>query len=179
MGFSSLWDHALMASIRFLKLPPATLAALLAGDLDAASAIAGHPLSSFLLEDSWLWEMRLDDIRRDPRAAEWIACAVIAEPEGVVIGHAGFHGPPDAEGVVEVAYVVAPEYRRRGYAKLILEKLLSRADADPDVTAVRASIRPDNIGSMKVIAGFGFRKIGEQLDPVDGLEEIYLRSASR
>jgi RimJ/RimL family protein N-acetyltransferase len=166
-----------MASIRFLKLSPATLAALLAGDLDAASAAAGHRLSPFLVEENWLWEIRLDDINRDPRAADWIAAAVIAEPEGVIVGHGGFHGPPDADGVVEVAYTVAPEHRLRGYARAILAALLARADADPAVTAVRASIRPDNVGSKKVIAGSGFRKVGEQWDAQDGLEDVYLRDA--
>ncbi|MEU8664230.1 GNAT family N-acetyltransferase [Actinoplanes philippinensis] len=165
-------------AIRFLKLSPTALAALLDGDLDAAGSAAGHPLSPFLIEENWLWEIRLDDIRRDPRAADWIARAAIAEPEGVVVGHGGFHGPPDADGVVEVAYTVAPQYRLRGYARQMLEQLLARADADPEVTAVRASIRPDNIGSKKVIAGFGFRKIGEQWDPEDGLEDVYLRPAT-
>lgn len=164
-----------MATIRLLKLSPTVLAALLDGDLDAAAAAAGHPLSPFLIEENWLWQVRLDDIRRDPRAADWIARAVIAEPEGVVVGHGGFHGPPDDDGVVEVGYTVAPEYRRRGYATAILAELLRRADADPQVTAVRASIRPDNIGSRKVVAVFGFRKIGEQWDPEDGIEDVYVR----
>ncbi|MDI6105089.1 GNAT family N-acetyltransferase [Actinoplanes sp. NEAU-A12] len=167
-----------MAFIRFLKLSPAALAALVAGDLDTASAAAGHPLSPFLVDEKWLWEIRLADIAVNPQAGDWIARAVIAEPEGVVVGHGGFHGPPDADGVVEVAYTVAPEHRLRGYATAMLAELLRRADADPRVSAVRASIRPDNIGSKKVIAGFGFRKIGEQWDATDGLEDVYLRPAT-
>jgi hypothetical protein len=59
----------------------------------------------------------------------------------------------------------------------MLAALLARADADPAVRAVRASIRPDNAGSLATIAGFGFAKIGEQWDPEDGLEEVYLRSS--
>ena len=90
-------------------------------------------------------------------------------------GHGGFHGPPDADGTVEVAYSVDPAHRRRGYAKAILAALLARVDADPAVRAVRASIRPDNTGSLATIAGFGFTKIGEQWDPEDGLEDVYLR----
>ncbi|WP_430782349.1 GNAT family N-acetyltransferase [Actinoplanes sp. G11-F43] len=164
-----------MATIRFLPLSPAALAALVDGDLDAASAAAGYPLSSFLVDERWLWEVRLADIGRDPEAADWIARAVIAEPEGVIVGHGGFHGPPDENGVVEVGYTVAPEFRLRGYATAILAGLLARADADPRVTAVRASVRPDNTGSRKVVARFGFRKIGEQWDPEDGIEDVYLR----
>lgn len=175
---TTVCDHAAMSSIRFLKLSPTVLTALVAGDLDAASTAAGHPLSPYLVEESWLWEIRLDDIGRDPEAAEWIARAAVAEPEGIVVGHGGFHGPPDGEGVVEVAYSVDPAHRRRGHARAMLAALLARADEDPRVTAVRASIRPDNVGSRAVIAGFGFRKVGEQWDPEDGLEDVWLRAAA-
>ena len=165
--------------IRFVKLSPAALSALVEGDLAAASAAAGIALSQYLVDENWLWEIRLEDIAGDPASLDWIARAAVAEPEGVVIGHGGFHGPPDNQGVVEVAYSVDPAFRRRGYAKAMLRALLERADADPAVTAVRASIRPDNAGSKATIAGCGFRKIGEQWDPVDGLEDVYLRPAAR
>lgn len=161
--------------IRFVQLSPAALTALIDGDLAAASAEAGVALTPYLVDEAWLWRVRLADIRQDPRAAEWIARAAVAEPDGVVVGHAGFHGPPDDEGVVEVAYSVDPRHRRRGYARAMLRALLERADADPRVSAVRASIRPDNVGSRATIAGFGFRKIGEQWDPEDGLEDVFLR----
>lgn len=38
-------------------------------------------------------------------------------------------------------------------------------------STVKASIRPDNVGSRATIAGFGFGKIGEQWN----LEDVYLR----
>ncbi|HEX5200808.1 MAG TPA: GNAT family protein [Actinoplanes sp.] len=161
--------------IRFVKLSPAVLTALVEGDLAAASAGAGVALTPYLRDERWLWEIRLADIARDPASADWIARAAVAD--GVVVGHGGFHGPPDADGIVEVAYSVDPEHRRKGYAKAMLRALLERADADPAVTAVRASIRPDNAGSRATIAGFGFKKVGEQWDPEDGLEDVYLRPA--
>jgi ribosomal-protein-alanine N-acetyltransferase len=161
-----------------VQLSPATLAALIAGDLAAAEKAAGTGLSQYLVDESWLWRVRLEQIEHDPASAEWIARAAVAEPAGVV-GHGGFHGPPDADGVVEVAYSVDPLHRRQGYARAMLRSLLARADADPAVTAVRASIRPDNVGSRATIAGFGFRKIGEQWDQEDGLEDVWLRRAAR
>jgi RimJ/RimL family protein N-acetyltransferase len=168
-------DHAEVPHIRFIQLAPDALAALIAGDLPAASAAAGIALTPYLVSESWLWRIRLDQIRADPASADWIARAAVAEPDGIVVGHGGFHGPPDADGTVEVAYSVDPAHRRCGYAKAILAALLQRADADPAVRAVRASIRPDNTASLATIAGFGFTKIGEQWDPEDGLEEVYLR----
>ncbi|HEV8569067.1 MAG TPA: GNAT family N-acetyltransferase [Actinoplanes sp.] len=166
-----------MPHIRFVQLTPEALAALVAGDLPAASAAAGTPLTDYLVSESWLWRIRLEQIRADPASTDWIARAAVAEPEGIVVGHGGFHGPPDADGTVEVAYSVDPAHRRRGYARAMLAALLARADADPCVHAVRASIRPDNAGSLATIAGFGFTKVGEQWDPEDGLEDVYLRPA--
>ena len=165
--------------IRFVQLSRAALAALIDGDLPAAEAATGTALSPYLVDEGWLWRIRLNQIRLDPASADWIARAAVAEPEGFVVGHGGFHGPPDVEGVVEVAYSVDPAHRRKGYAKAILRALLERADADPAVTAVRASIRPDNLGSRATIAGFGFKKIGEQWDPEDGLEDVFLRPSPR
>jgi ribosomal-protein-alanine N-acetyltransferase len=165
--------------IRFVKLSPAALSALVEGDLAAASDAAGIALSQYLVDESWLWEIRLEQIAGDPASLDWIARPAVDVPGGMVVGHGGFHGPPDAEGIVEVAYSVDPAFRRRGYARAMLRALLERADADPAVTAVRASIRPDNAGSKATIAGFGFKKIGEQWDPIDGLEDVYLRPAER
>lgn len=162
--------------IRFVRLPPAALAALIAGDREAASAAAGVELTPYIVSEAWLWRIRLDQIGQDPASADWVARAAVVEPEGVVVGHGGFHGPPDADGTVEVAYSVDPAHRRRGYAKAILAALLRRAQEDPSVHAVRASIRPDNAGSLATIAKFGFRKIGEQWDADDGLEYVYLRA---
>src|SRR3954468_23154890 len=141
------------------------MTALIDGDLNAASAAAGHRLSAYLQSEAWLWEIRREQILLDPASAEWVARAAVAVPEGVVVGHGGFHGPPDEHGTVEVAYSVDPAFRRRGYARAILRALLQRADADPAVRVVRASISPQNKGSLATIAGLGFRKAGEQWDP--------------
>ncbi|AGZ42569.1 GNAT family N-acetyltransferase [Actinoplanes friuliensis] len=163
--------------IRFVELPPAALQALIESDLPAAGAAAGQELSEYILGEKWLWEMRFEQIARDPASAEWIARAVVAEPEQVVIGHAGFHGPPDADGMVEVAYSVAPAYRRRGFAKEMLAALIARAETDPRVRVVRASISPENAASLATIAGFGFVQVGEQWDEEDGLELLFERPA--
>ena len=161
-----------MPNIRFVQLPLAALTALIDDDLAAASAAAGALLSPFLVEEAWLWRIRRDDIDKNPAAAEWIARAVVDAVTGEVVGHAGFHGPPDGDGTVEIAYTVAPEFRRRGYAGAMVTALLDRAAEDPRVHAVRASIRPDNTASLATIGKFGFRKIGEQWDPEDGLELV-------
>ena len=48
--------------IRFVQLSPETLVALIDGDLTAAGAAAGTELSQYLLDEAWLWRIRLEQI---------------------------------------------------------------------------------------------------------------------
>jgi [ribosomal protein S5]-alanine N-acetyltransferase len=162
-------------SVRFVELSSAAMTALSDGNLAEASREAGIELTPYFLTDDALrlWRLRVSQIAADPRSAGWVARAVVAEPEGVVVGHAGFHGPPDETGMVEVAYSVDPAYRRRGYATAMLRELLRRAAAEPGVSTVRASISPGNVASLATISGFGFAEVGEQWDEEDGRELIF------
>jgi len=161
--------------VRFVELSGAAMTALLAGSLAGASREAGIALTPYFLTGDALrlWRLRLSQIAADPGSARWVARAVVAEPDGVVVGHAGFHGPPDQAGMVEVAYSVDPAYRRRGYARAMLRELLRRAAAEPGVRTVRAAISPGNLASLATISGFGFTEIGEQWDEEDGRELIF------
>ncbi|HEU4807740.1 MAG TPA: GNAT family protein [Homoserinimonas sp.] len=167
----------MMASptIRLVPLPLAAMKALVAGERGRASELTGVDLPSFFSEERmiWLCNYRINQIETDPASAEWLVRVVVSEPEGEVVGHAGFHGPPDENGMVEVGYSVVPEFRRRGFAKAIVRALLERASSEPDVAVVRASISPDNEASLATIAGFGFTRVGEQWDDEDGRELLF------
>jgi RimJ/RimL family protein N-acetyltransferase len=91
----------------------------------------------------------------------------------MAVGRAGYHGPPDSSGTVEIGYAVDPAHRRCGYARAALEALLRRAAHEPQVDTVRVSIRPDNLPSYRLASQYGFCKVGEQWDDEDGLEVIY------
>jgi ribosomal-protein-alanine N-acetyltransferase len=162
-------------AVRFVALTGPVLVALRDSDLTAASTLAGVEIPGYFVTESerWLWRLRLSDIAADPEAARWIAGAAVDDPGGFVVGHAGFHGPPDDDGMVEVGYTVVPEYRRRGYARAMLAALLRRAADEPQVRTVRASISPENAASLATIRGFGFEPAGEQWDEEDGLELLF------
>ena len=162
-------------TLRLVQLNIDAMLALLAGDLAGASAETGVQLTDYFLNDEaiWLWRIRVDQVRQDPSTARWFARAAVDEESGLVIGHAGYHGPPDENGMVEVGYSVDPRYRRRGHAREMLAELLSRAKAEPGVRTVRASISPDNVASLATVSRFGFDHIGEQWDEEDGLELIF------
>jgi drug/metabolite transporter (DMT)-like permease/RimJ/RimL family protein N-acetyltransferase len=161
--------------IHLVQIPAEAMAALLADDLDTARVITKLPLTSYFISDhsQWLWRYRVDQIHRDPISQHWVARAVVDDETGAVVGHAGFHGPPDAAGMVEVGYSTDPEHRREGYARAMVRELLHWAAGEPHVSIVRATISPDNAASLATIAGFGFSRVGEQWDDEDGLEVIF------
>jgi [ribosomal protein S5]-alanine N-acetyltransferase len=151
------------------------MSALLGDDLVRAGEEAGVPLTDYFLTDraKWVWRYRIDQLVADPGCAPWLTRAVVSEPDGAVVGYAGFRGPPDEAGMVEIGYSVAPAYRRRGYARAMLSALMRQAAAEPGVRTIRVTISPDNVASLATIAGFGFLPVGEQWDEQDGLEHIF------
>jgi RimJ/RimL family protein N-acetyltransferase len=161
--------------VRVVHLPPAALDALADGDLDAASAASPVPLSPICLDPGWrqIWAIRSEQVARTPDDAAWVTGVVVDGRSGVVVGQAGFHGPPDARGMVEVGYEIDPALRRRGYARAALEALVRRAAAEPGVAVVRASISPENVASNALTQSFGFAQVGEQWDEEDGLEILF------
>ena len=88
---------------------------------------------------------------------------------GSVVGQCGFKGPPDAEGIVEIAYYVNPEHEGRGYATEAAGALASYAFSHVQVRLVRAHTLPRWNASTRVLTKCSFRRVGEVLDPEDGL----------
>ena len=146
--------------------------AMLEDDLATASDVVGRPLPPFFLEEKWLWRVRLHQARTCPQDAPWLVRAAVREPGGVVVGHAGFHGRPDATGMVEVGYTVVPGHRGHGYAHGLLAALVDEASTSAEVRVVRATISPDNEASLAVARRAGFVHVGEQWDDEDGLELV-------
>jgi RimJ/RimL family protein N-acetyltransferase len=161
--------------VRIMHLSALVFRALAGGDLAAANAMSPVPLSEYFAGPDWrgTWRMRSEQVEQDPASAAWVTGVIWDELQQVSAGRAGYHGPPDQSGMVEIGYAVDPAYRRRGYARAALEALLQRAADEPGVKTVRATISPDNVASYALVAQYGFTKVGEQWDEEDGLEIIY------
>jgi RimJ/RimL family protein N-acetyltransferase len=166
--------------VELVELDVATLRALGAGDADAARRGAPVPLTPWLAGEECrrLWRMRAVQVGADLAAAAWVTRVVWDPDRRLAVGRAGFHGPPDAAGMLEVGYATDPAYRRQGYARAALRALLDRAAAEPGVTTVRASVGPGNTVSRDLVLAHGFAQVGEQMDDEDGLEIVYERPAA-
>jgi GNAT superfamily N-acetyltransferase len=170
---SDPWQHPdpERSQLRLVAVPAAVLHALARGE---AADTGGQPMTSYIAgeECAGLWRMRSRQIADNPAAAPWVTRFVFVPGENAPVGLAGFHGPPDRAGMVEIGYRIDPKQRRRGYARHALETLLAVARAHPDVRVVRATISPGNAASRALVNGYGFDVVGEQWDVEDGLEII-------
>src|SRR5690348_11759747 len=65
-------------------------------------------------------------------ADPWIhGFVLVHRTTGEVVGRCGFKGPPDAEGMIEIAYGVNPDQEGKGYATEAAGGLVSYAFAQP------------------------------------------------
>jgi ribosomal-protein-alanine N-acetyltransferase len=103
-------------------------------------------------------------------ANPWIhGFTIVHRASGSVIGKCGFKGPPDADGVVEIAYGVNPEHEGKGYATEAAGALVSYAFSHREVRVVRAHTLPESNASTRVLTKCNFRRVGEVIDSEDGL----------
>jgi ribosomal-protein-alanine N-acetyltransferase len=85
-----------------------------------------------------------------------------------VVGSAGFKGPPDSSGTVEIAYGIASSIEGQGYATEAAATLVAFAFAAPLVELVRAHTLPAANASTRVLIKCGFRQVDSIVDPDDG-----------
>jgi ribosomal-protein-alanine N-acetyltransferase len=89
------------------------------------------------------------------------AWAIVERGSRTVVGDAGFHGPPDAEGLVELGYSVLPQHRRLGYASEAAAAIVAWAAARPGVRAITAECDAGNTASIRTLERLGFSRVGE------------------
>lgn len=93
---------------------------------------------------------------------------VVDRASGWVIGSAGFKGPPDDTGTVEIAYGIVPSREGQGYATEAAAALVRFAFTHDKVRLVRAHTLPVSNPSTRVLQKCGFRHTGTVVDPDDG-----------
>jgi ribosomal-protein-alanine N-acetyltransferase len=93
---------------------------------------------------------------------------VVHGESGTVIGSAGFKGPPDSTGTVEIAYGIVPSFEGRGFATEVAGALVRFASANEQVRTVRAHTLPESNASTRVLLKCGFEHVDTVFDPEDG-----------
>jgi [ribosomal protein S5]-alanine N-acetyltransferase len=164
-------------------MSPAVMRALHAADWDQAGQLLGAQIPEEWREEDWQWlGQRPDQAEADPAVMRWLPRLMLLRTatdrggqQAIVVGEAGFHGPPGDDGRVEFGYMVVAEYRRRGYAEEATRALLAWATAEHHVTRFRATVSPQNTASMNLLRKLGFSQAGAHRHERRGEELIFHR----
>ena len=108
--------------------------------------------------------------------AEYGSEAWLILEDGVVVGDAGTHGPPDEAGDVEIGYGLAEPSRGRGLSSEFVPALAQTLLARPEVRRVVArEVLASNAPSRRALERAGFRLERES----DGLTWYALERSRR
>jgi RimJ/RimL family protein N-acetyltransferase len=129
---------------------------------------AASGLLDLLHEHSGSMEFSIEHIRANPETRTWWTPLWFIHVESKeLIGMGGFVGPPDATGMVEFGYGLAPPYRGQGYATEAAAGMAAHAFAS-GVKTLRAHTLPQFNASSHILLKCGFSKVAEIVDPTDG-----------
>ena len=148
---------------------PAARVTLLPIDAGLSAALDGLSLGDHAALIDQLVEQTRTFFGPAPRPAPWGAYLAADPARGMVIGTCAFKNIPDAGGHAEIAYFTFAEFEGKGYATAMASALIALArDAAPDVRVIAHTL-PEVNASGSVLTRVGMRRIGEVVDPEDGL----------
>jgi RimJ/RimL family protein N-acetyltransferase len=102
----------------------------------------------------------------DPRPAPW--GSYLAHDGDAIVGICAFKAAPDAEGIVEIAYMTFPAFEGRGHAGAMIAALTDIA-RDGGASLPIAHTLPVENASNRALRRNGYVFAGETIDPEDGV----------
>ena len=139
-------------------------------------AIAGRGFTNphqVLIHESGPLAWRVPQVKEDPSTNKWFVRSIVLRESQEIIGSTSFHGTPDEAGMMEIGIGLEEAFWGRGYAREALRGMWLWVCGEPDVKVLRYTVSPTNLASIKIIQHFGFTFMGQQMDEIDGPEDIY------
>ena len=179
------WSSAALEAedTHLVQLPVEVIEALSRGSLHAAQEVSeavGSPylLTPYLLSPESLnaWRMSSQHLAAAPGDARWLPRLIVDFSTQRTVGWAGFQGPPDSFGRVDIGYAVDPSHRRKGYARAALVILLEKAEDLPEVRAIRSCLGIDDTICQHLVALHGFVDVGAHRADEAGLVTTFERT---
>jgi RimJ/RimL family protein N-acetyltransferase len=130
-----------------------------------------------LVDDSGPLSWRVPQVKEDASLNMWFVRWIVAKESREIIGSTSFHGVPDASGMIEIGLGIHPDFQNQGYGYEALKAMWSWVIAQPGVKTLRYTVSPENVASIHLVNKFGFTHMGQQIDEIDGPEDIYEMSA--
>ncbi len=160
--------------LRLVPLLVQSIEALLDRDVDRVRGLQGIDITQEFLEslESDFLSIQLERLRARPSEGGWFVRAVIRAEDAAVIGHCGFHGPPEVVGRAEIGYNILLPYRGNAFATEAARGLVAWANQQGSkvVFAVASAM---NLASIRVLEKSGFHQTAVRIHEVEGEEHIF------
>ena len=146
-----------------------------------SSIYEGQPFTNphrVLIDDSGPLRWRVPQVKSDRSLNKWFVRWIVLSQTREIIGSTSFHGPPSADGMIEIGLGIHPEFQGQGFGPESLIGMWSWATENIDVKRLRYTVSQSNTRSVRLIQKLGFSDVGVQIDDVDGLETIFEMSSA-
>ena len=152
-----------------LELVPATCELMEAaiagrGELTAALRVAVPETWPPEHLDYRAFSFTSDRLRESPDESQWWLHFVVGKADRMLLGGAGYKGPP-RDGAVEIGYGIVSNRRRSGFASEAVRALVEHAFERADVDRVIAETLTDHAPSIGVLERCGFCRTGPGSEP--------------
>jgi ribosomal-protein-alanine N-acetyltransferase len=145
----------------------------------ADDLLGAKGLSQLTLPRS-IFELRLEQLVKNPKLENWLLRAIVLRETNEVVGNIGFHTTPDASYLLEqglegleYGYSVIEQERRKGFAKEASRGLMKWAEKKHNVRMFVLSIGSDNVASRTLARSLEFTRLRNYEHPERGTEELY------
>ena len=132
-----------------------------------------------LIDESGPLAWRVPQVKIEPHLNKWFVRWMVLKEHREIIGSISFHGAPNENGMIEIGLGVSPKFRRQGFAYEALAGMWSWVCAQEGIETLRYTVSATNTASIALVKKFGFIHIGQQMDELDGPEEIFELSAEK
>lgn len=116
---------------------------------------------------------RVPQVIDNPSSNKWFIRWMVLRETREIVGSLSFHGPPDESGMLEIGLGVHERFQRKGFAREALTAMWLWACGQHGVKTFRYTVDPHNEPSVELVRGFNFSHVGQQIDDIDGPEDIY------
>ncbi|MGB6408708.1 MAG: GNAT family N-acetyltransferase [Planococcus donghaensis] len=104
------------------------------------------------------------ELSKDPTLYGWGSWLVMRKSDGLIVGDAGFKGPPNSNKEVEIGYGFLESCWHMGYATEAVESLVTWAFNLSVVERIIAETEVENIGSIRVLQKVGMNQLEKKGD---------------
>ncbi|WP_052496106.1 GNAT family N-acetyltransferase [Pedobacter lusitanus] len=181
-----IYDDIVTPRLLLRLISAEAVRACLNNDIGSAERILGVSITEDISAHLSGFRYGQKQLKTDPLYQRWSARAIVLSDQMTMIGLIRFHSRPDPEYIyeygrdaAELGYRIFAAYRQRGYATEAVKAIMDWAQQEFGTSRFLASVSPDNIPSLRLVSHFGFKKVDEIMDDIDGIEQVFLRIADK